>query len=234
MTATELQKIIRKAGTKARAEQNARYFKTGPGEYGEGDIFVGVTVPELRKITKGFSGLALSEIETLFQSKIHEDRLAGIYILIAQFEKGDAKIRKTIFDFCLAYTDRINNWDLVDNVAPCIVGPYLRETKQKVPEYLIVSKNLWEHRIAMVSTLAWIRKGESSEAIRIAKRLLSDPEDLMHKATGWMLREVGKYCGREVLEQFLEANAKKMPRTALRYSIEHFPESKRKHFMRLA
>jgi 3-methyladenine DNA glycosylase AlkD len=212
-----------------------RFFKTGKGQYGEGDMFIGITVPNIRLVSKKFSGVVLSEIKELLSSKWHEVRCVALMVLAAQFEKGDQKQKKQIFDFYLKNTKGVNNWDLVDTSAHYIVGTYLlkytnvKET-QLVLKKLATSKNMWERRIAIVSTFAFIREGILTHTFEIGKILLNDKEDLMHKALGWMLREAGKKDEAQLL-QFLKKYYKQLPRTALRYSIERFPETKRKKFL---
>jgi 3-methyladenine DNA glycosylase AlkD len=206
------------------------FFKTGPGEYGEGDVFAGIRVPTLRHAAKEFSAADERVIRGLLASAIHEERLLALMILVGQFEKGSAVDRRRIFRLYLANTNRINNWDLVDLSAPNILGGYLRDKPRKPLYRLVGSASLWERRMAILATFAFIRKKEFEDALAIADRLLHDDEDLIHKAVGWMLREVGK---RDVaaLEEFLAARGGMMPRTMLRYAIERFPEAKRKGYL---
>lgn len=206
-------------------------FKTGKGEYAEGDVFLGLTVPQVRTIAKKYSGIALSRTEYLLQIGKHEERLGALFILVDKFRKGDAKEQKKIFDIYLKNTKHVNNWDLVDASSHYIAGAYLHG-KSKAPLYRLArSKNLWEKRIAMVATFYDIQKGDAKEAHTIADMLLSDSHDLIHKAVGWMLREAGKRVSRNELKRYLTARAGKIPRTTLRYAIEHFPESERKLFL---
>ena len=209
-----------------------RFFKTGKGEYGEGDVFRGIRVPELRKIAKESKGASLHELEKLLASPYHEDRALAVIMLADAFEAGAAPERKLIFKLYLSNSGRINNWDLVDISAPQIVGGHLFDKGRGILDKLAKSPLLWERRIAIVSTFHFIRKGEFSDTLRISGTLLGDKHDLIHKAVGWMLREVGK---RELaaLEGFLKAHGAKMPRTALRYAIERFPEPKRQAYLRL-
>jgi 3-methyladenine DNA glycosylase AlkD len=223
---------LRTFGNPAKAAHSLRFFKTGPGQYGEGDRFIGVTVPELRAVAKEFRDLPLREIDALLQSPWHEARLLGLVILVRAFERGDASTRREVYDLYLDRTDRINNWDLVDSSAPQIVGGFLadRADRARVLDRLARSKSLWERRIAIVSTLYLIRTSQFDDTLRIAERLLDDEEDLMHKAAGWMLREVGKK-DEPTLRRFLDRHAGRMPRTMLRYAIERLPDAARRRYM---
>ncbi|AXC11583.1 putative DNA alkylation repair enzyme [Acidisarcina polymorpha] len=214
-----------------KAQSHAWFFKTGKGEYGEGDIFLGITVPIARKIALRYTHLPLAEIEKLLASPIHEHRFAALEILVVQYERGDEMLRQQIYDFYLQNTRRANNWDLVDTSAPYIVGEHLRTRPRAVLDRLAASSMLWERRIAMVATLGLVRHGEIKDSFRIAKRLFNDKEPLIHKATGWILREAGK-VSREELIQFLEKYAAKMPRTTLRYAIERFSPEERKQWLK--
>ena len=207
-----------------------RFFKTGKGQYGEGDIFLGVNVPMTRSLAKKYKELDFLDIKNLLDSKVHEERLLALLILIQKFEKASTEQRHEIFDFYLKSTKRINNWDLVDLSAPKIVGEYLFEKPRKILYKLSRSKNLWERRISIVSTYRFIKSGQVEDTLKIAKILLSDKHDLIHKAIGWMLREVGKKSMAD-LEKFLKNNYKVLPRTVLRYSIERFPEEKRRAYL---
>ncbi|MGD9075434.1 MAG: DNA alkylation repair protein [Desulfobacteraceae bacterium] len=208
-----------------------RFFKTGPGEYGEGDVFLGIKVPELRRLAKEYEGIALKGAKQLLRSPIHEQRLLALLILIRRFSKGDEGTQKRIYDLYLKNTQYINNWDLVDVSAEHIVGAYLME-RSKTPLYdLAKSDSLWERRISILSTFHYIKHGQFSQSLKISKMLLSDEEDLIHKAVGWMLREVGKrHLPAE--EKFLSAHYKIMPRIMLRYAIERFPERKRQRYLK--
>ena len=209
----------------------ARFFKTGPGQYGEADVFIGVKVPVLRKLSKEYKTLPLSEVEILLHSKIHEARLVALLILILHAAKSDAKGRKAIYDLYLANTQHINNWDLVDLSAPRIVGAYL-EKKNRRPLYrLASSSSLWKRRISIMATFHFIRQEDFGDTLSIAEKLLDDKEDLIHKAVGWMLREVGKRK-LSVEEGFLQKHYRVMPRTMLRYAIEKFPEYKRQAYLK--
>jgi 3-methyladenine DNA glycosylase AlkD len=231
MTLKDIREQLQKLGTKERAAVSQRFFKTGPGEYGEGDVFVGVKVPELRKLAKRHQDLTIKRVERLLNSILHEERLLALLILVLKFKKGNAPEQKNIYALYLKNTRFVNNWDLVDASAEHIVGAFLSE-RNKEPLYgLARSRNLWERRISIMSTFHFIKKGSFSETLRISKILLADEEDLIHKAVGWMLREVGK---RDILseEAFLKERYKKMPRTMLRYAIERFPESKRQGYLK--
>lgn len=225
-----LKRDLAKLASPAKAQIQRSFFKTGKGEYGEGDVFIGITVPQLRATAKKYLHLTLADIKKLLQSKVHEHRVAGLMLLVAQYAKATAPMRKKIVDFYLTHTPHINNWDLVDLSAYHIVGDYLLDKRADVLDTLARSKNLWERRIAMVSTYAFIRKNQFKHPLRIAERLLADEHDLMHKAVGWMLREVGKRDER-ALRAFLDKHVRHMPRTALRYAIERFPEKLRKQYL---
>jgi len=210
----------------------ARFFKTGPGDYGEGDRFYGVVVPKIRSIVKVHREAPGPEIRKLLRSKFHEERLTALLILVDQYQRGNAFHKKKIYDLYLASTAYINNWDLVDLTAQHIVGAYLDGKEPSVLTRLALSKSLWERRIAMLATFRFIRLGDSYEALRIAELLLRDPHDLIHKAVGWMLREVGKRCSLKAECEFLDAHAATMPRTMLRYAIERFPNELRLHYLK--
>lgn len=217
----------------ARAAISKTFFKTGIGQYGEGDVFIGISVPATRAIAKKYaSDISLEDIAALLASREHEYRLLALHILVLQYKKGDLKLRKKIAIFYLAHTAHINNWDLVDTSAAAILGVYTLETKnEKILYKLIKSKNLWERRIAMIATHAYIKTGEPVHTFALAQVLFKDPHDLSHKATGWMLREVGKYSGLTLLRDFLLTHYSAIPRTALRYAIEHFTEKERKEIL---
>ncbi len=209
-----------------------RFFKTGKGQYGEGDIFYGLTVPISRSIANHFKELSLNEIGELIKSKVHEERLIALLILVEQFKKSDENTAKEIFDFYLAHTKYINNWDLVDLSADKIVGEYLKTRDRSILQKLATSELLWERRISIIATFQFIKDlKEYEETFAVADILLLDKHDLIQKAVGWMLREVGKRVSREVEEEFLLTRYKNMPRTMLRYSIEHFPPERRKHYL---
>lgn len=231
-TAFEFQKELRAFASPAKAILLAGFFKTGKGQYGEGDKFLGVTVPQTRIVTKRYVELPLAEIEKVLQSKFHEERLGALLILVAQYKKGDLRMQEKIFKFYLKNTKHINSWDLVDLSAHHIVGAHLANKPKDLLFKLAASKSLWERRIAMVGTFFDINNGKSETALAVAEKLLGDKEDLMHKAVGWMLREVGKRCSQEIEEEFLRKHYEKLSRTTLRYAIERFPEQKRKAYLK--
>ena len=202
MTARQVQARIQSLANPKDAAILAWFFKTGPGQYGEGDVFAGVRVPALRKVAGEFKDLALEETERLLHSAVHEHRLAALLILVMQAAKADAQTRKRIYDLYLANTRWVNNWDLVDLSAPALVGSYLATRSRKPLYRLAKSKSLWERRISVLATFPFIRQNEFADTVKIAEMLLDDEEDLIHKAVGWMLREVGKR-DLETLEQFL-------------------------------
>ncbi len=232
VTAAAAQKALKAKGSAAKAKSSSWFFKTGPGQYGEGDIFWGVTVPEQRAIAKQFMQLPLEQLQILLNNKIHEQRLTALLILTYQFAKANETEQKKIYAFYLKNTKRINNWDLVDASARDIVGKYLiaHKSERKILYQLVKSRNLWERRISIISTFAFIQQKDFADTIKISELLLNDKEDLMHKAVGWMLREMGKR-DRTVLVKFLQTHKNKLPRTALRYAIEHFPPEIRKSYL---
>ena len=225
-------KELKSKGTLERAKASAWFFKTKKGQYGYGDVFYGLTVPEMRIAAKKYKDLPLEEIEKLLKNKVHECRLVALLILVERFKKADKKEQKKIFDFYISHTGGINNWDLVDLSAPKIVGGYLsdKNKERKILYKLVRSKNMWERRIAVLATFAFITRGEFEDALKINEILISDNHDLIHKATGWMLREMGKK-NIDILKKYLEKNMRQMPRTALRYAIERFPEKERKEIL---
>jgi 3-methyladenine DNA glycosylase AlkD len=224
---------LRSVSDAAKAQILSRFFKTGPGEYGEGDRFLGVPVPGIRKIVKAHRNAGLREARKLLRSEYHEERLAALLILVELFRRGDESRKKEIFDFYLANVSRINNWDFVDLTAPRIVGEHLYGKDTSVLTGLARSKNLWERRIAILSTSYFIWQGDCRETMRIAELLLRIP-DLIHKAVGWMLREAGKRGSIGILCEFLDRHAAVMPRTMLRYAIERFPAGMKSRYMRKA
>jgi len=227
----QLIKELKSQANPKQAEILQRFFKTGKGQYGEGDIFLGIKVPVQRQIVKKYTELNLEDIQKLLNSKIHEERLVGILILVSKYKKTDEKGKKDIFGFYLKNTKNINNWDLVDLSAPNIVGNFLLDEDRKIIYELAQSNDLWKKRIAIISTFTFIRKEQFQDTLEISEILLKDTHDLIHKAVGWMLREVGKR-NQQVLEDFLKKHYKKMPRTTLRYSIERFDEDKRKNYLK--
>jgi 3-methyladenine DNA glycosylase AlkD len=228
-----LLKEIKSHKNSIKAKLLSRFFKTGSGEYGEGDLFLGITVPESRKIAVKYNGLSLSDIAKLIKNKYHEARLIALLILVHKYITCGRQglPQKKIFDFYLKNIKYINNWDLVDLSAGYIVGNYLYDKDKKILEKLAKSKNIWERRIAVISTFAFIYKGESKWTFRIVKMLLKDSHDLIHKACGWMLREVGKRVSEHDLISFLDTYNHQMPRTMLRYAIERLPENKRIYYL---
>lgn len=214
-----------------QAEILSKFFKTGKGEYGEGDIFFGIKVPEQRKlVAKYYKEILLSEVEKLIKSEIHEYRLTGLLILAEKYKKADESSKKQIFDLYLKNAKKVNNWDLVDLSAPNIVGDFLLNKDREILCKLAKSKNLWERRIAIIATFTFIRAEQFKDALKIAEILVNDKHDLIHKAVGWMLREIGKR-NIEAEEKFIHKYAEKMPRTMLRYAIEKFQENKRLHYL---
>ena len=233
----QLKADLRKFASPQKAKILSKFFKTGPGQYGEGDKFLGVKVPESRLVVKKYKNLSFQNIDALLHSKIHEERLVALLILVEQFKsagkQNDEKTREKIYRFYLDNTRYVNNWDLVDLSASRIVGPYLEDKPKDILKKLARSKSLWERRIAMLSTGHYIWHGNSKWGLEIAEMLLKDEHDLIHKAVGWMLREIGKDCSEKTLTDFLDKHTTVMPRTMLRYAIERFPEEKRQHYLNL-
>jgi 3-methyladenine DNA glycosylase AlkD len=227
-------KTIRNDFCKLADAQKAKilssFFKTGPGQYGEGDRFLGIPVPKIRAFAKTCCALSLDDLQTILRSPFHEERVLALVTLTEQFKTGDGPARQAIFDFFLANTTSINNWDLVDITVPHIIGGHLFDKSRAVLHRLAKSKNMWERRIAIVATFYFIRRHQFHDTLKIAETLLEDKEDLIRKAVGWMLREVGKR-DEKVLEEFLNAHVQRVSRTTLRYAIERFPEKKRKAFL---
>lgn len=232
MTAQDVKNELAKYASDADAANLAWFFKTGSGEYGEGDQFIGVRVPDIRKVCKEFKNLSLAETKKLIESSIHEHRMAGLIILTLQYPKADDK--QAIYDLYIDELAKgnVNNWDLVDVTCRAVVGEYLRDNRGKLFE-LARSDNLWEKRVAIVSTFPYITSGDASTSLELAELLLHDDHDLIHKAVGWTLREVGKRCDRQLLLAFLDEHAATMPRTTLRYAIEHLPEETRQYYLKL-
>lgn len=231
MDARTIQSKLKGLANKKNAEVAQKFFKTGPGEYGEGDIFLGIRVPVLRELAKEYKTITVREAEHLLKSPIHEERLLALFILIRIYSKAEEVIKKTIYELYLKNSKFINNWDLVDSSAEYIVGDFLLD-KEKNPLYQLArSKDLWERRISIMSTFCFIKRRQYSETLKVAKTLLNDKEDLIHKAVGWMLREVGKR-DLPLEEEFLKEHYKEMPRTMLRYAIEKFPETKRQGYLK--
>lgn len=230
MNARDAKQKLKSLASPDVAKSSVRFFKTGPGQYGEGDTFIGVKVPTLRVVSREFRGLALQEIESLLNSTIHEERHLALMILVLQVAKCDEAHRRVVFDFYIKNTKFINNWDLVDCSAPQVVGGFLLDKSRKRLFDLTKSKSLWERRIAILSTQHFIRHDDFTDTLAISQRLLKDKEDLIHKAAGWMLREVGKKA-QAVLEAFLDQYGSAMPRTMLRYAIERFPHNQRRTYL---
>lgn len=226
----QLMSLMEQQTNPDKAKKLSQFFKTGKGEYGEGDKFLGITVPVQRENAKKFIDLKLTDIQLLLKSKFHEHRLTGLIILTLKFKKADEKLKKEIFYFYLKNIKYINNWDLVDLTSPNIVGNYLLDKDQKIIYQLAKSKNLWERRIAILSTFAFIRDHQLQVTLRVTKILIKDKHDLIQKAVGWMLRELGKR-DLKTEEEFMKKNCKRMGRTALRYAIEKFNEDKRKFYL---
>jgi 3-methyladenine DNA glycosylase AlkD len=223
----DLQRELARAADARRARNLASFFKTGKGEYAEGDRFIGITVPVQRKIARCYLSLPLSDIAKLLESPLHEHRFTALEILVAQYDRGDAATKQDVFHFYVRHTAAINNWDLVDTSAPYIVGEHLVSRSRRILYGWTKSSNVWERRIAMVATMAFIRRDDLKDAFAIAKRLLEDEHALIHKAVGWMLREAGKRSQPALLD-FLRKNYSALPRTTLRYAIERLPEQQRK------
>lgn len=237
LIAQHVKLALKELSSTEKAQSSARFFKTAPGQYGEGDQFIGVTVPEQRKIARRFRNLALIELSKLLKSPIHEERLTALLILVDQFEQAMKQdrptLQKQIVEFYLQHRAHINNWDLVDSSAASILGAWLLHQEQKEILFKFArSSDLWEKRIAMIATYALIKAGEFEDALLIAEILVYDSHDLIQKAVGWMLREVGNR-NRNLEELFLERFAATMPRTMLRYAIEKFPPDQRQAYLKL-
>ena len=230
VTAATVRRALRAAATPARATAALRYFKTGPGEYGEGDRFLGVTVPDQRRVAREAGNLALLEVTKLLRSAWHEERLVALFILVRRFERGSLDERAAIFRLYLANLDRVNNWDLVDSSAPHIVGGHLRMGSRAALRTMARSRSVWERRVAILATLAFIKDGDIRDTLVIARILLHDAHDLIHKAVGWMLREVANRDP-DVAQRFLDRHARSMPRTMLRYAVEKLPRARREWYM---
>ncbi|MBI4167542.1 MAG: DNA alkylation repair protein [Candidatus Aenigmarchaeota archaeon] len=222
---------LAKAASAEKARTLRRFFKTGKGEYGEGDIFLGVTVPQQRNIARKYIGTDLNELEKLISSKIHEHRLTALLILVEKYQKAVKNDRKKIADFYLENKKFVNNWDLVDLSADKILGDYIFDKDKKILHGLAKSQNVWERRISIISTFNFIKRNDFEDALKISEMLLQDKHDLIQKAVGWMLREIGKRDQKSE-EKFLRKHYRNMPRTTLRYAIERFDKKKRKFYMR--
>lgn len=232
ITAYEIRRKLQDIGDRETAKNLKRFFKTGPGEYAEGDIFLGIRAPDLRKLAKEYHrDIVSTAVTELLMSPIHEERLLALLILVRTYTKGDGSAKMRVYELYLRHIKFINNWDLVDGSAPHIIGAFLMD-KSKEPLYrLAQSNNFWERRISIISTFYFIKNNKFSETLKIAAMLISDEEDLICKAVGWMLREVGKR-DLQTEENFLRGHYHKMPRTMLRYATEKFPESKRRYYLK--
>jgi 3-methyladenine DNA glycosylase AlkD len=231
ITFENLTKAFRSEGNPAIAEHSSGFFKTGKGEYGEGDRFLGIRVPVTRNYAKKYRRVPMPVIRKLLKSQFHEERLLAVILLVEKFKSGNESDRKKIYELYLKHTKYINNWDIVDSSAHFIVGPFLQARSRDKLFELARSEDLWERRIAIMSTFHYIRQGEFDTALNISERLVDDIEDLIHKAVGWMLREIGKR-DRATEEEFLKAHYHSMPRTMLRYAIEKFPEKRRQQYLK--
>jgi 3-methyladenine DNA glycosylase AlkD len=226
----EIERELERLADPRIAQHSQRFFKTGKGEYGEGDIFLGIRVPRLHELVRQNRECSIDDAVRLLQSKYHEARLLALLLLVAKFQKGGDVLRGQIFKIYLHNTRQINNWDLVDSSAHKIVGKYLLNREREPLYKLSRSKNLWQRRIAIIATFTFIAEDDFADALKIAEQHLADPEDLIHKAVGWMLREIGKR-DQAVEERFLKTRYHQMPRTMLRYAIEKFPENLRKQYL---
>ena len=231
MTLQALRRHLQNSADPEKARLLRGFFKTGPGQYGEGDEFLGVVVPTLRKLAAQCGELRLADVQALLRSRVHEERLLALLILVRRFAQSEQAAQLAIFRLYLTHRRFVNNWDLVDSSAPHIVGSFLLHRERSLLDWLADSPRLWDRRIAVVSTHCFIRHQDYTSTLRLAAGLLDDPEDLMHKALGWMLREVGKR-DQAVLEGFLREHHGAMPRTMLRYAIERFPEPTRLAYLR--
>lgn len=231
MSINDLKKELKEKSNLEKAKFLQRFFKTGKGEYAEGDKFIGITVPVLRKLSKKYKDLSFPELKKLITSKIHEERLISLFILIIQFEKGDEKVKERIYKFYLEHLKGVNNWDLVDLSAPNIIGVSLINKEKNILYEFAKSNDLWKKRISILSTFQFIKNYQFEDTLAISEILLNDKHDLIHKAVGWMLRETGKR-NLKVEEDFLKSRYKNMPRTMLRYAIEKFPEIKRQAYLK--
>lgn len=231
MTVNAIREKLYALADSKRAEGLQRFFKTGPGDYAEGDRFIGVRVPEIRKLVKAYPDTSLNDIKRLLHSEVHEERLLALLLMVQLYQGGNTECRRTLYELYLASTEVINNWDLVDASAMHIVGGWLYRRSHKPLYKLARSTSLWERRIAILSTFYFIKQNEFDETLKIAELLCDDAHDLIHKAVGWMLREIGKR-DQKVEEGFLQKYYTKMPRTMLRYAIERFPEPLRQAYLK--
>jgi len=224
---TKIKERLREVSHPDRVTAISKFFKTGKGQYGEGDIFIGAYVPDIRKVAKEYKDASFEDIQELLDSEIHEERLLGLFILVQQFPSN----KKNVYYFYIDNLRNVNNWDLVDLSADKIVGEYIFNKDKSVLYEFVKSKNVWKRRIAIISTFAFIKKNEFGDALKISEYLLNDRHDLIHKAVGWMLREIGKR-NQDILEDFLKKHSRNMPRTMLRYSVEKFDKEKREFYMK--
>lgn len=230
VTAALVRKSLHALGDEKIAKHSARFFKTGKGEYGEGDRFIGVRVPEIRKQVRVFRDARISVAVSLLKSRWHEERLFAVLLLVDQYGRGTQNDKQAVFDAYLAHREYVNNWDIVDSSAHLIVGPYIESGARELLYELAAADTIWDRRIAMMATYHYIRQGDFADALKVARVLLCDRHDLIHKVVGWMLREIGKR-DYDAEEEFLQRYYKKMPRTMLRYAIEKFPETRRKAYL---
>ena len=234
-TAAGLIAALKKECDTADAQSLGRFFKTGEGQYGAGDVFIGVRVPNMRQICKRFGDLPLSEIQKLFASPIHECRLAAVILLANRYKKSNPDAQEAIFELYLTnvYAGRVNNWDIVDSSAEFIIGPHEQNTNRQLLFKLARSDNIWQRRVGILSAFCYVKQGDATTTLQLAELLLYDRQDLIQKAAGWQLREAGKRGGRELLLAFLDKHAHDMPRTTLRYAIEHLSPEQRRYYMTL-
>ena len=226
--AADVRAALAQLADPARAAGAARYFKTGAGQYGEGDVFIGVTVPAVRSVVRRFRGLPLDEIDRLLDDAEHEHRLAGLLLLVAAYRGSPAEVVERYL--AAVRRGRVNNWDLVDLSSEYILGPWLLDRDRVLLRELAASGSLWERRVAVLATFEFLKHGDASTTLELAERLLGDREDLMQKAVGWMLREAGKRVSRDTLTGFLDAHAAAMPRTMLSYATEHLDPADRTRY----
>lgn len=224
-TAQDVRAALAEVADPARAAHSARFFKTGPGQYGEGDVFLGATVPQVRAVVKRFRRLGFDEIDALLDDPEHEHRLAGVLLLVEASRRDPERAAQRYL--AAVRRGRVNNWDLVDASAEHVLGGWLADRDRSLLDELAASPSLWERRVAVLTTFHFIKRGDASRTLALAERLLGDRDDLMHKAVGWMLREVGKRVSRDELRRFLDAHAARMPRTMLSYATEHLPAGER-------
>ncbi len=230
MSYREIELLLEKLANPQNATHMQRFFKTGPGQYGEGDRFLGIKIPELRKLAAEFKSLPLDDCRSLLQSEFHEERMLALFLLIRHYKKGNPDTKTTIYKMYMDNTRYIDNWDLVDSSAMHIVGHYLKDKDHEILIQMARAGDLWQRRIAVIATFTYIKASSYDTALKIIEILVNDPHDLIQKATGWMLREIGKR-DLQTEEDFLDAHAATMPRTMLRYAIEKFPPEKRKHYL---